>query len=232
MKNEKVIAIVLAGGRGKRMGAAVSKQYLLINDKPVLYYTLKAFEDSNIDEIILVTEKNNEEYCRENIIERYNIKKVKHIVCGGKERYNSVYNGLKCIDIEDNNSYIMIHDGARALITSEIINNTIEKVKLYKAVVVGVPVKDTIKKTDAEGFVTDTPARDTLWQIQTPQAFVVEEIKRAYEKVIGDNVEGITDDSMVMEYSGIRNVKVIMGSYENIKITTPEDLIYANAVLK
>ncbi len=227
----KVIAIVLAGGKGKRMGASVSKQYLLIEDKPVLYYSLKAFEQSNVDEIIIVAEKGTEEYCRTNIVEKYNIGKVSSIIEGGAERYNSVHNGLKAIVGAGEESYVLIHDGARALISIEVINRTIESVKMKKAVVVGVPVKDTIKVVDKDGIVIDTPAREKLWQIQTPQAFLYEEILAAYNKVISENVPGITDDSMVMEYSGIRNVEVVMGEYENIKITTPDDLVYAKGVI-
>ena len=230
MKN-KVIAIVLAGGKGKRMGASVSKQYLLIEDKPVLYYSLKAFENSNVDEIIIVAEKGTTNYCKANIVEKYNIGKVSSIIEGGAERYNSVHNGLKAIEAAGKDSYVLIHDGARALISVDVINNTIEEVKNKKAVIVGVPVKDTIKIVDVNGMVMDTPSRETLWQIQTPQAFVYEEILTAYNKVILENVPGITDDSMVMEYSGIRKVEVIMGEYENIKITTPDDLVYARNII-
>lgn len=229
MKN-KVVAIVLAGGKGKRMGASVSKQYLLIEDKPVLYYSLKAFENSNVDEIIIVAEKGTTDYCRINIVEKYNIGKVSSIIEGGAERYNSVYNGLKAIKDVGFDSYVLIHDGARALISPKVINNTIEEVKKKKAVIVGVPVKDTIKIVD-NGMVIDTPAREKLWQIQTPQAFLYEEILDAYNKAISENVPGITDDSMVMEYSGIRKVEVVMGEYENIKITTPDDLVYATNII-
>ncbi len=230
MKN-RIIAIVLAGGKGKRMGASVSKQYLLIEDKPVLYYSLKAFEQSNVDEIIIVAEKDTEEYCRTSIVEQYNISKISSIVEGGAERYNSVYNGLMAIEGLSENTYVLIHDGARALISVEVINRTIESVINKKAVVVGVPVKDTIKIVDDSGVVVDTPARKSLWQIQTPQAFLYEEILNAYNKVISENVPGITDDSMVMEYSGIRKVEVVIGEYENIKITTPDDLVYAKGVI-
>lgn len=223
----KVVAIVLAGGKGKRMGASVSKQYLLIEDKPVLYYSLKAFEESKVDEIIIVTEKGNENYCRTNIVEKYNIGKVSSIIEGGKERYNSVYNGLQCIDCTEKEAYVLIHDGARALISVNVINNTINSVFDKKAVIVGVPVKDTIKVVNDENVVIDTPDRRTLWQIQTPQAFLYEEILAAYNKVLADNVPNITDDSMVMEYAGIRKVEVILGEYENIKITTPDDMVAA-----
>lgn len=229
--NRRIIGIVLAGGKGKRMGADVSKQYLLIEEKPVLYYTLKAFEQSNVNEIIVVCEAGMEEYCETNIVKRYNIGKISSIVSGGTERYNSVYNGLRAINESDDETYVLIHDGARCLITSDVIDATIQNVIDKKAVVVGVPVKDTIKIVDNANIVIDTPARETLWQIQTPQAFIYEEILEAYNKVINDNTEGITDDSMVMEYSGIRKVEVVMGEYENIKITTPDDMLYARGVL-
>ncbi len=227
----KFIAIILAGGRGKRMGTAVSKQYLLIEDKPVLYYSLKAFEESNVDEIIIVAEKGTEDYCKINIVDKYNIKKVSSIIEGGAERYNSVHNALNAIIPSKDKTYVLIHDGARALITKEVINDIISNVIEKKAVIAGVPVKDTIKIVNEQGMVTATPARESLWQIQTPQAFVYEEILSAYNEAISKKLPGITDDSMVMEASGIRKVEVVMGSYGNIKITTPEDLAYAENII-
>ena len=187
---EKVIAIVLAGGRGSRMNSSIPKQFMNINDRPVIYYSLKTFQESDvIDEIILVTGKNDIEYCKNEIVDKYNFTKVMDIVAGGAERYNSVYNGLKAVkkinerikkfsendvandNIEKSEEYVMIHDGARACITDEIIQNCYTDVKNYKACVAAVPVKDTIKVTDDNGFAINTPDRSTLWQGQTPQTF-------------------------------------------------------------
>lgn len=239
-KNDIVTAIVLAGGRGSRMKNDIPKQFMLIDGKPVIYYALKKFQEIDIiDNIILVTGESDISYCRENIVEKYNITKVNCITSGGKERYNSVYNGLMALDElkNDNNNhniskeaqhYVLIHDGARACITDSIIENCYNDVKKYKACVAAVPVKDTIKIADKDGFAINTPDRSTLWQIQTPQAFEYNIVKEAYQKmIIDDNKGNITDDAMVVEkYSGIK-VKMSLSQYTNIKITTPEDMVIA-----
>lgn len=219
MKN---VAIVLAAGQGKRMNSKVQKQFLLIKEKPVLYYTLNAFETSTqITDIILVTGKDEIEYCRKEIVEKYGFNKVRKIVAGGKERYHSVYNGIQAIDEAD---YVFIHDGARPFVDGEIIARVCDAVKKYKACVVGMPVKDTIKIADEEGYAQQTPDRRKVWQIQTPQTFAYDLIKEAYEKLLAEEPDGITDDAMVVETMTNHKVKLIEGSYRNIKITTPEDL--------
>jgi 2-C-methyl-D-erythritol 4-phosphate cytidylyltransferase len=224
----KTTAIVLAAGQGKRMNSSVHKQYLLIKGKPVLYYALKAFDDSLVDDIILVTGKDEINYCQDKIINNYGFKKVRAIVVGGRERYHSVYNGIKAISWECD--YIFIHDGARPFVTCEIIERAYSQVCRSNACIVGMPVKDTIKISDADGFVADTPKRSDVWQVQTPQVFEKKLIETAYEKLM-DNEEvllsdgiSITDDAMVVEYFEKAKVKLVQGSYENIKITTPEDL--------
>jgi 2-C-methyl-D-erythritol 4-phosphate cytidylyltransferase len=224
----KTTAIVLAAGQGKRMNSSVHKQYLLIKGKPVLYYALKAFDDSLVDDIILVTGKDEINYCQDKIINKYGFKKVRAIVVGGRERYHSVYNGIKAISWECD--YIFIHDGARPFVTCEIIERAYSQVCRSNACIVGMPVKDTIKISDADGFVADTPKRSDVWQVQTPQVFEKKLIETAYEKLM-DNEEvllsdgiSITDDAMVVEYFEKAKVKLVQGSYENIKITTPEDL--------
>lgn len=240
MNKSKTVAIVLAAGTGKRMGGNTPKQYLLLDGKPILYYALKAFENSNIDSIVLVVGKNDIKYCSEEIVEKYQFKKVSNIIEGGKERYNSVYNGLRIIKEAD---YVLIHDGARPFITEEIIDNTIKEVRFHKACIVGVPSKDTIKLVNEFKVVTDTPNRDTVWSIQTPQAFSYELIKQAYYKLMEKkdaslkgkeciNLPNITDDAMVVEYIMNYPVKLVMGSYSNIKITTPEDLLVGKALLE
>lgn len=218
----KNVAIVLAAGQGKRMKSKVQKQYLLIKDRPVLYYTLNAFETSPlISEIILVTGKDEIEYCQKEIVEKYGFTKVCKIVAGGKERYHSVHEGIHAIDQAD---YVFIHDGARPFVDGEMIERACAAVKEYKACVVGMPVKDTIKIADEEGFAAQTPDRRMVWQVQTPQVFEYALIKNAYEKLMIEEPEGITDDAMVVETMTKYKVKLVEGSYKNIKITTPEDL--------
>lgn len=232
---KKSVAIVLAAGQGKRMCSDVPKQYLLIEGKPVLYYSLKAFEESFIDEMILVTAGTEIEYCQKEIVHKYGFKKISHIVAGGKERYHSVYAGIEAAGLCD---YIFIHDGARPFVTSEILERAYHCVRKYDACAIGMPVKDTIKLADENGYAASTPKRDRVWAIQTPQVFACSLIKEAYkelmEKEEGLFAEGIriTDDAMVVETFTDKKVKLEQGSYENIKITTPEDLNIAEALMK
>lgn len=226
---EKIAAIVLAAGAGKRMNSTVHKQYMLLNEKPVLYYALKAFEESEVTEIILVVGAGEEEYCKTQIIDKYGIGKIGAIVQGGRERYHSVYAGLKAAQGAD---YVLIHDGARPLVTADIIRRSIECVRAGQPCVVGVPAKDTIKVLDANGFVKETPDRSTLWQMQTPQTFPYSMIRAAYEKIVSEDDNTVTDDAMVLEKATGQRVKVIEGSYQNLKITTPEDLLVASVYLK
>lgn len=229
-------AIVLAAGQGKRMQSKVHKQYLLIQDKPVLYYSLQAFENSFIDDIVLVVGKGEEEYCQKEIIEKYGFRKVRTIVEGGKERYHSVANGIKAISWQCD--YIFIHDGARPFISEEILLRVYEQVKQSNACVVGMPVKDTVKIADKAGFVESTPNRTKVWQIQTPQVFEAQLIRKVYERLLKEEVqllaEGvvITDDAMAVEHFAKLPIKLVEGSYQNIKITTPEDLEIAEVFIK
>lgn len=217
----KTTAIVLAAGSGKRMNSKVHKQYLLLKGKPVLYYSLKAFEDSRIDDVILVVGAGDIDFCCKEIVEQYGFKKVRAIVEGGKERYHSVYEGLKAAGEID---YVLIHDGARPFVSQPIIERTLEAVCEYKACVVGMPVKDTIKIVDEDTFAKETPNRSMVWMVQTPQAFSYPLIYDAYTRMLADEDAAITDDAMVVERMTDYKVKLIEGSYENIKITTPEDL--------
>lgn len=228
MKKVRTAAIVLAAGQGKRMGSDVPKQYLSINEKPVIYYSLKVMEESDIDEVILVVGKDDMDYCREQIVEKYHFQKTKRIIEGGSERYLSVYNGLCAID---NIDYVLIHDGARPLIDKKLIARTIEQVKKHQACVVGMPVKDTIKIADENGMVESTPVRDKVWMIQTPQAFNYLLIRNAYDTLMKEMISSVTDDAMVLEQIGGSSIKLIEGSYENIKITTPEDIQLAQLFL-
>lgn len=226
----KCAAIVLAAGQGKRMKSKVKKQFLDLAGKPVLCYALDSFEQAPfIQEIILVTGEDSVEYCRKEIVQRYGYSKIRKIVIGGKERYDSVYAGLlSCEDCD----YVYIHDGARPFIDQEILKRALQEVKICGACVVGMPSKDTIKILDRENYVTDTPDRNQVWSVQTPQVFAYPIIRSAHEQLRRGDMTGITDDAMVVERQGKYRVRMVEGSYENIKITTPEDLAVAEAILK
>ncbi|MBP3621363.1 MAG: 2-C-methyl-D-erythritol 4-phosphate cytidylyltransferase [Lachnospiraceae bacterium] len=233
------IAIVLAGGSGSRMNSDVAKQFLMLQGKEILYYSLKTFqENENISDIILVARTEDMEYCKSNIVEKYGFHKVKRICAGGKERYNSVYNGLCLVEElskDIKNEVVMIHDGARPFVTNSMIDESIGNMKFGSACTVGVPVKDTIKivfEIYGEIYSKETPDRNTLYQIQTPQTFRYELIRSGYERMFQDTKYNITDDTMIVEqYMGM-GCKIIMGSYENIKITTPEDLEFAEKIVE
>lgn len=221
-----VSAIILAGGRGKRMGSDISKQFIEIDGKPILYYTLKRFIDSkSINEIILVLPKDEIEYCIDNVLNKYNLKVTK-IVEGGKERQDSVYNALKEVVGCD---IVLIHDGARPFVKERIIEEGIAFAKEHGAAAPGVIPKDTIKVIDKNSFSKETPDRNTLVAIQTPQVFKSNIIIDAHKKVRESKLV-VTDDTMVVEMNNNR-VYIYEGDYENIKITTKEDLILAQKLV-
>lgn len=225
----KQTAIVLAGGRGKRMSSEVSKQYLPLGGVPMLIHALKCFETSEyIDEIILVLPGNEIEYVKTEILSGFKFTKLAHIVAGGAERYDSVLNALAMVD----EGIVFIHDGARPFITEEILRGLTEAVRITGACATGVKVVDTIKRTDASDMIEETVDRSSLWQIQTPQVFELSLIKKAYEKFLEAGKPHVTDDTMVVELFGNTKVKMVEGSYENIKLTTPTDMIIAEEILK
>ena len=233
-KQKKTAAVVLAAGRGKRMHTEVAKQYLPIGGKPLLCYSLEAFENSGVDQIVLVTGEEDLNYCRKEIVEKFGFKKVKQIVAGGKERYHSVFSGLtELSDRLDPEDIVLIHDGARPMVDEGIINRTIADAAEYGAAVAAMPVKDTIKVADRDGFCNATPDRSTLWQIQTPQTFRFGLIFAVYSELLSDESlqKGITDDAMVVEAFSSVKVKLTEGSYRNIKVTTPEDILIAKCLL-
>lgn len=228
-REKKCTAVVLAAGSGRRMGTAVQKQYLELEGKPVLYYCLNVFQRSQyIDEIILVTGKNEIAYCREKIVERYGFDKVVQITAGGKERYESVYCGLQYVE----EGIAFIHDGARPFVDEKMLERAYECVLKDQACVVGMPVKDTIKIADQEQYAVDTPERAYVWQVQTPQVFDAKLVRDAYEKLIQSGWDKATDDAMVVEKMTAHPVRLVSGSYENIKITTPEDLEIAGLFIR
>lgn len=229
MEHKHITAIVLAAGRGSRMQSDIPKQYLEIDGKPIMYYSLACFERSCVDDIVLVVREEDISYCKENIVEKYHLDKIKAIVGGGSERYWSVKNGLLAADGAD---YVLIHDAARPCISMEVIERSIAEVKRNNACTVGVPVKDTIKLVDDKDYGIDTPPRKYLWQVQTPQSFCYADIIEAYHRLENANDTDITDDTMIMErYMGIKT-KLILGDYCNIKVTTSEDLQVAEIFLK
>lgn len=231
----KTTAVVLAGGSGKRMNSAVKKQFLEIQGKPLLYYALKTFDESFIDSIILVVSPEDQEFCKKEIIEKYQIRKVEKMVPGGKERYHSVANGIMAAGTCD---YIFIHDGARPFVDHQMLQRLRDEVCRSNACVAGMPVKDTIKIADGEGNIAITPKRELVWTIQTPQVFSYPLIRQAYtillkkeEELLKEGIV-ITDDAMVVETLMGEKVKLVEGSYQNIKITTPEDICVAECFLR
>lgn len=229
MIEKNTAAVVLAAGKGKRLHSSIPKQYMTIGGKPLIYYALHAFETSAVEQVVLVTAPGEEEYCRREIIEAYGLKKIRQIVSGGEERYHSVYCGLSALK---NCDYVLIHDGARPFVTPQMIARALCGAKQYEACVVGMPVKDTIKISDLEGYACQTPKRELVWAVQTPQAFSYNLIKEAYEKLFLQEETMVTDDAMVVESMLKKRVKLIPGSHYNIKITTPEDLAVAEVFLK
>lgn len=234
-------AIVLAAGSGKRMNSTVAKQYLMLKDKPVIWYALKTFEESLVvDNVILVVGSGEVEYCSKHIVEKYGFAKVRAVIEGGAERYLSVWEGLKWIAEhldEEGQGIVFIHDGARPFVNEQIIRDTYCAAKEYEACVAAMPVKDTIKIGDEEGFAVQTPNRRSVWMVQTPQVFDRSMITDAYRALVEQldtlKKQGIeiTDDAMVVETMMGRKVKLVPASYENIKITTPEDMKIAECLL-
>ncbi len=249
MNKKRCTAIVLAAGRGSRMESGVAKQYMLLRGRPLIWYALHAVEESSvIDDCILVTGSEDISYVREEIVAKYSFSKVTAVVAGGKERYDSVYNGLAaavsgsrqgdespCVPNRD--GYIFIQDGARPFLTEEILKRCYAAVEKDHACVAGMPMKDTIKIVDENGFARQTPDRNFMWQVQTPQVFDAALILSAYEKLMQEKEKllregvSITDDAMVVETFTNCKVRLVEGDYRNIKVTTPEDMAVAEAFL-
>lgn len=227
----KHIGLIMSAGKGLRVGGDTPKQYMDLCGKPVIYYALKAMQDSFIDEIILVVGEGDGEFVKKDIVEKYSFGKVSHIVAGGKERSDSVYNGLLCVSSPEN-SYVYIQDAARPMLSLELLKAAKEDVECFGTSVVGVPSKDTIKVVNEEGFVVTTPNRQYLWNIQTPQTFVCEDLLDCYKAFFACEGASVTDDASVMEQFGSLPVHITKGFYENIKITTKEDFSVAENFLQ
>jgi 2-C-methyl-D-erythritol 4-phosphate cytidylyltransferase len=225
----KADAIIVSAGKGQRFMERKKKQFHLLADKPILAHTLDQFETCPlVRSILLVVSEEDMDYTLKEIVEKYKYRKIAQIVPGGKQRQDSVKNGMdalaKVVDI------VMIHDGVRPFVTRAMIEDSIHSAERFGAVVVAMPVKDTIKMSNPDGTVLKTLDRESLWQTQTPQTFQAKVIREAYTKATEDGFVG-TDDASLVERLGVK-VHILPGSYTNIKITTPEDLILAHLFLK
>ena len=225
----KTIAIVPAAGTGERMGIDRKKPYLLLNRRPLLYYTLTALDSiASIAQIIVAVAPGDERFCQQQVLERFHFNKSIQIIPGGSSRQESVRRLLE--RVPEDAQLVLIHDGARPLITPELLEQAIAETRVWKATVLAVPVKDTIKSANDTLQIEKTISRDQLWAIQTPQTFERSVIQEAHQRASQEGFIG-TDDAALVERMGVR-VKIVMGSYDNIKITTPEDLVIGEALLK
>jgi 2-C-methyl-D-erythritol 4-phosphate cytidylyltransferase len=225
----KTSAIIVSAGKGQRLMEGRKKQFLSLGGKPILCHTLDKFEAcSMVHSVILVVSQEDMDYCLKEIVERHRYRKVSQIVGGGKRRQDSVKNGIDALS--SNVDIVVIHDGVRPFITCEMIEKSIQSALEVGASVVAVPVKETIKIGGTGSMVLKTLERDALWQVQTPQAFHTSVIKKAYQEAIKDGFIGTDDASLVERLGG--KVHLLPGSYSNIKITTPEDLMLARLLLE
>lgn len=229
LMTKKTSAIITAAGHSRRMGVGRKKQFLMLGELPLIVHTLKIFQKSvSIDEIILVVPDDGINYCKQEIVNSYNFTKVKKIVSGGEKRQESVFNGLKSVSHEMD--LVVVHDGVRPFLSKSILENSIKKAEEKGAAVVAIPVKDTLMKISDQGMITEGQSRDSIWRIQTPQVFKKEIIINAFEKALKDSFYG-TDESTLVIRLGIP-VYVVDGSELNIKITTPEDIVLGESILK
>lgn len=226
----KHIGIVVSAGKGLRVGGAVPKQYMDLCGRPVITYCLAAMQESFIDEIVIVVGAGDVEYVKKEIVEKFSFTKVTAVVEGGAERSDSVFNGLKAVSTQD--SYVYIQDAARPMLSRRILEAAREDAEAFGSSVIAVRAKDTVKVVNEDGFVVTTPDRRFLWNVQTPQTFSFSDIYNAYLRYLEKGSAAVTDDASVMEQFGDLPVHITEGSYENIKITTPEDFVTAERFLK
>ena len=243
MEKKRCTAVILAAGSGSRMGGGTAKQFMPLGGKPLICYALQAVEESAvIDDCVLVTGAKDLVWVTEEIVEKFHYHKVDTVIAGGDERYVSVAGAMRLIvsgdmRVPNRDGYIFVHDGARPFLTEKILRDTYEAVQKYGACVSAVRSKDTVKIADENGFVKDTPDRNLVWNIHTPQVFETRLITKAYAALeknleqLKQNGIRITDDAMVVEYFTDHRVKLVEGSYENIKLTTPGDLAVAERIL-
>lgn len=226
----KHIGIVVSAGKGLRVGGDIPKQYMELCGRPVITYCLEAMQKSFIDEIVIVVGAGDVDYVKEEIVGKFSFDKVAAVVEGGAERSDSVFNGLKAVSTRD--CYVYIQDAARPLLSSEILSRAKEDAEAFGTSVIAVRAKDTVKVVNEDGFVVTTPDRKFLWNVQTPQTFLYSDIYEAYCRYAETDGAGVTDDASVMELFGNLPVHITEGTYENIKITTPDDFVTAERFLK
>lgn len=223
-----VTVIIAAAGQGKRMGKGTNKVFLALDNRPLLMHTLDIFEKCGVVDQIIVVVGEADVLVLQKLIVEYGYRKITDVVEGGAERQHSISNALHKVSLDTET--ILIHDGARPLITEQLVRQVLATAQESGAAIAAVPVKDTIKVADKEGFVVETPERAHLWAVQTPQAFRRDILHRAYQVAEQDGCVA-TDDAGLVERIGMK-VRLVMGDYNNLKITTPEDLIIAEAVIK
>lgn len=231
----KCAAIILAGGSGRRMGNNIPKQYLDINGKPVLYYSIKTFSDVDfINEIIIVAAEDHIDRVQSEIVDLYGLHKISDVIKGGRERYHSVANGLEALPADTD--YVFIHDGARPFVTSYTIERCLHYAQKYRGAVAAVKAKDTVKISDDDSMILSTPDRGHVWMVQTPQTFEYLLIRDAYRRLLDDEDRlktagiNITDDTMVAKMYADVDARLVESTYENIKLTTPEDIQLARMI--
>jgi 2-C-methyl-D-erythritol 4-phosphate cytidylyltransferase len=225
----QVTAIIPAAGSGTRMGSTRSKQFMELCGKPMLAVTLERFQKCDlVDGIVVVVSQRNVDYCIREIVDRFKLAKVSTVIAGGQTRQESVSKGITAVS--NSSTWILVHDGVRPLVSAELIERVITEGQRYRAVIPGIPVKDTLKKVDSRGGVVNTVERRGLWAIQTPQIFRREDIQAAHRMAVKQGWEGVTDDASLIEKTGIP-VEVIEGEETNVKITTVKDLEFARLLL-
>ncbi len=225
----KTVAVVTAAGAGVRMGAEVAKQFLDLDGKPLLAFTLERFQQCpEIDAGIVVVPSDAVKFCEREIVDHYRLTKVRKVVAGGARRQDSVRIGIEAS--EGHYGLVVIHDGVRPFVNGELIGRAVTAASQYRAVITGLPAKETVKQVGEDRLVQRTCDRSHIWLVQTPQVFRYEDILIAHRRARQEGWEHVTDDALLMERMGIP-VKVIEGSEENIKITTPHDLDLARFLL-
>jgi 2-C-methyl-D-erythritol 4-phosphate cytidylyltransferase len=227
--DDNLRVVVAAAGTGSRMGSQVNKQYLLLNGRPVLAYSLDLFEQYDpIDEVIIVAKSSEVQFCEREIVKKYSYRKVSRVVAGGLERQDSVWAGLSNLD--DQTAYVAVHDGARPLLSLKLLDSLYKEARQWGAAIPGVLARDTLKIMGPDSFVSQTLDRTSVVAVQTPQIFQFHELRKAYQQAYEDNYRATDDASLFEKYIG--RVRVVAGQNDNLKITTPEDIIIAEGLLQ
>lgn len=226
--NSKICVLIPAAGEGSRLESSVKKPYLTLGQKPILARTIQQFEqNTGVDEIFVIVNEADFDICNTTVLEPYAFQKVRGLVAGGATRQLSVYNGMRALPADTD--FVIVHDGVRPFVTDETIFACLDAAAAWGAAVAAVPAKETIKIANAEGFIVETPNRERLWTVQTPQVFRKSLLAEAH-RTAAEKQLAATDDAVLIEQLGYP-VKLVKGSYANLKITTPEDLRIAEAFL-